>query len=214
MSSPRDNRIPVRTILLVLAVILALWTWTPVAAAGPTIPPSYVLMAESAALQLYVDPSTSQIVVLDKRNNKLWTSNPLPTSADRQTKASSQVNAVFFIDYADARREQPVYLDSISGKPKITVSPVSSGVSITYELVDLGLQFRLIYQLGDDYLNVTIPQDGIVESGAYTFVHIEPLPYFGATVGATSGYFVVPDGPGAWVRFHPQQPEYRLRYEG
>jgi hypothetical protein len=198
-------------VALALSAILA--TTPPSAAASVPIPSSFQLTAESANLRLYLDPATSQLIVEDKRNGKLWTSNPIAGVTGQRGPTRDQEKAVFFVYYTDSRRDHENYTDSALGKPKIALTSLPRGAAADYLFTDLGLGFRMLFQLGDDYLDVSIPRESLVEHGQNFFVGIEPLPFLGATSRDVPGYFVVPDGTGALVHFRPQQPGYRRSYD-
>lgn len=201
------------TLGLALAVSAILAIAPAPAAADTSLPASFQLVAESLNLRLYLDPTTTQVIVEDKRRGKLWTSNPIAGVTGTQGPARDQEKAVFLLYYTDARRDHENYTDSALGKPTIAVTPLARGVAVEYGLTPLGLRFQMIYQLGDDQLDVTIPRESLVEDGRNLFVGIEPLPFFGATSGNVPGYFVVPDGSGALVRFRSPQPGYRRAYD-
>ncbi len=198
-------------VALVLSVILA--AAPPPVAAESTIPSSFRLAAESAHLRLYLEPTTSQLIVEDKRNGKLWTSNPIDGVAGQRAPTRDQEKAVFFVYYTDSHRDHENYTDSAIGKPIIAVTSLARGAAADFRFNDLGLGFRMLFQLGDDYLDVSIPRESLSEEGQNLFVGIEPLPFLGATSSDVSGYFVVPDGTGALVHFRPQQPGYRRSYD-
>src|SRR5690606_37873257 len=60
------------------------------------VPDGFLLVAENANLQLYIEPDVTQFIVYDRRNGKLWRTNP-PGPHDRipsalwRTHAQSQI---------------------------------------------------------------------------------------------------------------------------
>ena len=48
-----------------------------VAGAQEVVPPEFQLVAENDALRLYLHPSSTQVIVEDKRNGRFWSSNPV-----------------------------------------------------------------------------------------------------------------------------------------
>ena len=71
------------------------------------IPEGYSLVAENATLQLFLDADTTQFIVVDRRQNRIWRTNP-PGPHDRipsalwRTHAASQLT----FSYTDSRRRQ------------------------------------------------------------------------------------------------------------
>lgn len=180
--------------------------------AAPLVPASFQVVAENDLLRLYMDPRTTQVIVEDRGDGHLWTSNPV-AGITRQRATNQQQNAVFMLDYTGAARERDTYTDSVAAAPAITLARLPGGVAVRYDLTSLGLSFQMVYHLGDDFLEVTIPSQSIQESDQNAIIRIEPLPFFGATTSRDAGYFVVPDGPGALLRFNQVQPEYRRSYK-
>lgn len=178
-----------------------------------TVPAEYQLVAESDALRLYLHPTSTQVIVEDKRNGRFWSSNPVAGLNGGQGASSDREQAVFFLLYTDARRGEPSFKHTLSAEPVIGFARIEGGVWVEYQIPSLDLQFDIVYQLGPDYLEVRVPQSTMAEGGDNVFSGIDLLPYFGAITGETEGYFMVPDGPGAIVHVRPEQPKYRRRYE-
>jgi hypothetical protein len=170
-------------------------------AQGPP-PPGFSTVAESAGLRLHVEPKGGQIAIDDKRSGRRWESN-LPGGHP----------AALALLYTDERRAQSRYLDSNSGKPAVTVRRITGGASVDYAFDEVGLGVQLVYRLGDDHLDVDLPLAGLREDANNVFARIEPLPHMGSTKADAHGYFVLPNGVGALVRFGESRPEYRREYE-
>src|SRR5690349_11924631 len=69
------------------------------AAPNPAVPDGYELVKETPGLRMYVNKSDSKIIVEDKRNGKLWSSNPLTPLSDQKSLLD---DAVFLINYTNA----------------------------------------------------------------------------------------------------------------
>jgi hypothetical protein len=209
----RSRTLPAVALLLPLLALLALLR--PASArAAPAIPPQFKQIAESANLQLYLDQQTTQVVVVDKRNGQVWSSNPVAGPTAQQAPGGSREQAVFFLDYTDDQLGDPKFLDSVTARPTVALGLTSNGAQIDYQFPQLGLGFTLIYQLGDDDLEAIVPNDSIVEQSTSYFARIELLPYFGAVPKEVPGYFFIPDGSGGLIHFRDKQPNYRLQYLG
>ncbi len=199
--------------LAVACCLLLLLVGVSVAGAQETVPPEFQLVAENDALRLYLHPSSTQVIVEDKRNGRFWSSNPVAGLNGGEGPSSDREQAVFFLLYTDARRSDPSFKHTLSAEPEIGYASIERGVWVEYRIPSLGMQFDIVYQLGPDYLEVRVPQSTMAEGAENVFAGIDLLPYFGAITGNTEGYFLVPDGPGAIIRTRPEQPKFRRRYE-
>jgi hypothetical protein len=65
----------------------------------------------------------------------------------------------------------------------------------------------VIYAVRDDFLEVTIPANEVVENGENSLVSLDILSFLGATHDDEEGYIVFPDGSGAIMRYTAQHPE-------
>jgi len=199
------------------------------AAPNPAIPAGYDQVAETPNLRLYINAENSKLIVEDKRSGKLWTSNPLQPLSDQKSLLD---DAVFTINYTNARRQMTNLGSSASEQPQISVQRISNGARVVYNLQKLKIEITIDYTINEEpsasepgkvrpYLQATIPEGGIKEGGDCSVatsttcamvVTLEMLPLFGATPVGDQGYLMVPDGAGAIVSFKPEYPQYRQRY--
>ncbi|MBI3970261.1 MAG: hypothetical protein HY332_03130 [Chloroflexi bacterium] len=198
------------------------------AAPNPAVPAGYEQVGETPSLRLYIDKSDSKIIVEDKRNGKLWTSTPLEPLSDQKSLLD---DAVFLLNYTNARRQMTNLASSASEKPALAFQNRPNGVRATYSIEKLKIKIDIDYAIKEEpsadgpgtvpYLEVTIPKDGVEESGdcstatsptCFMVVTVELLPLFGAAPVGAEGYLMVPDEAGAIVNFKPEYPQYRQRY--
>jgi hypothetical protein len=198
-------------------------------APNPQVPGGYEPVAETASARLYVNRADSKLIVEDKRYGKLWTSNPLEALSDQKTILD---DAVFQLNYTNARRQMTNLASSASEKPDLTFQSVQDGVRAVYDIPKLKLNITVDYTLKEEprqdvpgqtlaYLQVTVPDGGVKEGGdcssptsttCFMVVTLEMLPLFGAATVGSDGYLMIPDESGAIVRFKPEYPQYRQRY--
>lgn len=94
-----------------------------------------------------------------------------------------------------------------SGDGKAKVSEISGGVKITYTFKKAGITIPVTYKLEDDYLEARVEtadieeQDTSQKTGKLT-TSISIMSNFGAASSEDEGYFVIPDGSGALIRFN------------
>lgn len=178
------------------------------------IPSGYALVAENATLQLFIDAEKTQFIVVDRRQDKVWRTNP-PGPHDRipsalwRTHADSQLS----FSYTDAKRRQIRETDPLTEGARVTYEPIPNGVRVVYTMPTRGFTITTDYILGRDYLEVRIPEDGFIEEKEFRVVHLELLPFFGAATDRDTGYMVFPDSSGAIAPFTPDHGRYAKQFE-
>lgn len=208
--SRRDSRALLGALLL--AGLLITWVGT-ASAASTQVPEGYQLVAENDVLEMYLNPETTQFVILDRRNGKLWYTNPPElrniASALWQTHARSQL----FFGYTDDKRRQIRETDPITEGARVTYEPIENGVRIIYTMPNRGFVITTDYVLGDDYFEVRIPDSGIQETKEFSLVYLDLLPFFGAATDDDEGYMVFPDSSGAIAPFNKTHGRYARQFE-
>jgi hypothetical protein len=141
-------------------------------------------------------------------------------------------DAVFLINYTNARRQMTNLGSSASEQPAISMQNIQNGVRAVYDSEKLKMKITIDYVLKEEprvdgrtgsvaYLEVTVPENGIEERGdcsqassttCFMAVTLELLPLFGAAPVGSDGYLLIPDESGAIVRFKHEYPQYRQRY--
>jgi len=214
-----------RTILTGLAVAIAALLATFGAAAQEVgggvlqggerlVPDGYQLVAENANLQLYIEPDLTQFIVFDRRNSKVWRTNPPGpynniASALWRTHAQSQIT----FSYTDGKRRQIKETDPLTEGARVTYEPIRDGVRVVYTMNTRGFVITTDYVLGPDYLEVRIPDSGLEENSEFIIVYLELLPFFGAATDRDKGYMVFPDSSGAIAPYTPDHGRYAKQFE-
>ena len=173
----------------------------------PGVPDGYDLVGESDGLRLYLEQPTSALIVEDKRNGRLWRSSPADLNDNPGVGNTwrKRIESPILVSYAGPDRGQAKVADPED--MEMDYAPVEGGVRATYRFPSEGLELSVIYAVRDDFLEVTIPAAGIVESSENSLVSVEILSFLGATHDDEEGYIVFPDGSGAIMRYTAQHPE-------
>lgn len=186
----------------------ALVDWPVLDGRHPDVPVAYDLVAESEVLRLYLDKSTSALIVEDKRNSRLWRSSPADLDEVRVSQAwRRRIIVPIILSYTDADRGQATVADP--GDMEMEFAPVAGGVRARYRFPEQGFELSVFYIVHRDFLEVTIPEAEIVDGSGSgnTLVALDVLTFFGATHDGEEGYIVFPDGSGALARFTSPHPE-------
>ncbi|GBF75704.1 hypothetical protein PA598K_04130 [Paenibacillus sp. 598K] len=173
-------------------------------------------VTENDRLALAVN-SQGQLRVSERGSGYAWYSNP-----QQEAMALEQVQGYwrralespFIVEYLDLTgiATEVISASAADLDTKVTFHELDGGVEIAYDLQKIDLQFSYLLRLTDEYLEVTIPDDRIRESGNARLVRLWALPMFGALQGAShTGYMFVPDGIGALIPFDPTT-SYSIQY--
>ncbi|KIL39936.1 hypothetical protein SD70_17110 [Gordoniibacillus kamchatkensis] len=188
------------------------------AAKVTVLPPEegFAKVAETDRLELKFRAQDSAIQVKDKRDGHVWRSAyPLGDSkvdGNDLWKADSQ--SVFHLSYTNPSTPTLEVLETNSAllQPAMQTMPIDGGISVHYDVQQLGIGFAVEFRLQGGGLEVRVPADSIRESGQFAIMKIVPLPFFGAAGDDAEGYGFYPDGPGALSYFKSNHPQYMEPY--
>lgn len=165
-------------------------------------------VASAGAWQLTVEASTGEFAVENQAAGVRWRSNP--TAQEREADEIAKGNgrallaSALRIEYQDA-------LGNISASSGYTASvrkdglrlyAIEDGFRAEYTFVDEEIVIPLDVQLQPDGLHCSVPVAEIQELGENRLLTLTLLPAFGAAGPEEEGYFLVPDGSGALIRFN------------
>lgn len=167
----------------------------------------YALALQNEQYELYVQPDTTQVSIVDRKSGYRWNSNPTQEELANETvKGQLLTNLQSPFVLTNVRSEgadQTVreILNSKSPGIEATMLQHDQVLQIQYSFPKKQLSFVMQYELTAQGLKVKIPSKGIHEDGAFVIYSLDLLPYFGASLGKEGGYLLVPDGPGGLIRF-------------
>ena len=164
-------------------------------------------VTENDKLALYVDDDTAVIGLYDKAKDKMWWSTPENVGHDKTATNTivEDLSSSLKMVYGEPDARSTTNMRS-RGDAKIKVKDKSSGVKITYSFKKAGITVPVTYTLEDDYLEAKIDTADIEEEdtsqSGKLVTSLSMLSSFGAASSADTGYFVIPDGSGALIRFN------------
>ncbi|WP_409347172.1 DUF5696 domain-containing protein [Paenibacillus sp. MBLB4367] len=121
----------------------------PLAAAVPIKAPDRMeLMAENGVLQLYMNKTTTEIAVADKRSGAIWYSNPQDRDKDKIAAAinKSNLSSQLIVSYFDEKGHETVidnYQESIARK-QFEIVKTDKGVKVVYQIGNFQKGIELI----------------------------------------------------------------------
>lgn len=164
-------------------------------------------VTENDKLALYVDDDTAVIGLYDKAAEKMWWSTPENVGHDKRATNTivDDLSSSLKMVYGEPEARSTTNMRSKSDA-KVKVKDKSSGVKITYTFRKAGITIPVTYTLEDDYLEARIETSEIEEedtsqTGKLT-TSLSIMSSFGAASSTDEGYFVIPDGSGALIRFN------------
>ncbi|WP_409344732.1 DUF5696 domain-containing protein [Paenibacillus sp. MBLB4367] len=194
-----------------------------------------VRAADNANLSLSIDLKDGNIEVLDKAGGFVWRSKPAKEEVDKDASNNlwkNNLQSPLIVEYVKSYTETvPTFANAFTPNTKVTVYEMTNGARAYYEFESIGIKMAVDYYLHDDHLEVEVPHYMIEEpadvyetdeQGVTTLdssklrkiVAYNVLPFFGAAqAGSSQGYLMVPDGPGALIRFG-QNKTYNLNFTG
>ncbi|MBP1988447.1 DUF5696 domain-containing protein [Paenibacillus eucommiae] len=177
----------------------------------------FAIVSDNSGYTLLIAPETTQIAVRSKHNGFLWRSNPAKELLAKETVKGmllSNLQSPYVLEYVTSGKTQRNMTNALEAKLEKSFIQTDRGVEVTYRYTQLSLAIVIRYELTDHGLEVTIPSQGIEESGDHQLFSLQLLPYFGAVSGTEEdGYMFVPDGPGGLIYYDGSRPAVGNRYD-
>ncbi len=160
--------------------------------------------AENEDFRLLVDDRLGNIAVENKKTGYIWWSAPL--GASRDTKATplliNELRSANKLTYGTPSKHSTTILRSATEDCEISVKDIEGGVRITYRY-EKGFTVPVEYTLENDHIRAKLKISDIKEPDNENIItEINIMNSFGAADMSENGYFIIPDGCGALVRFN------------
>lgn len=197
-----------------VAVLACLLGFAALAGAQSSVPEGYSLAAENQYLELYVNEELAQLIVRHKATGEIWRTNPdLSNHPSIASLWRSHMNSQVVVEYTDEKKRTNRRTDNVDQSALVAYQPIQDGIRITFTMEALGFQIPIEYTLGDNYLEVRIRDEELLETGQYMIVNMWLVPFFGSVPNTAEGYMVIPDGSGAVAYFREDHPDYTAQFE-
>ena len=163
--------------------------------------------AENDKLRMIVDDRSASFGIENKKNGYIWWSSPLEASQDKTATelVADELRSSNVLRYGiPMSRSGNNILRSGSDKDCVyNVSDIENGIRIVYGYKDAGFTVPVDYTIEDDHLRASVRVSEIAETNPENIAtEMTVLGSFGAASDDEDGYFVIPDGCGALVRFN------------
>ncbi len=205
-------------LVLLLAAVLFLSSFPLYAALG-LAPNEFEPVDENERLALYIDPASGQVIVQNKADGYQWRSNPEQPDPKAKGVHKMTLQSQLVLNYLSDRGtalSAPSQVESVN-KDGLTVR-IENGVAVCrYDFVKAEIAVTVTYRLKDDYVEVSVPVEGLEMRGANTVSSLDLLPAFDGQDSNAQGYLFVPDGCGALIRYNngvTAMAEYKAQLYG
>ncbi|MBR5682545.1 MAG: hypothetical protein IKW96_04565 [Ruminococcus sp.] len=163
--------------------------------------------AENDKLRMIIDDRSASFGIENKENGFIWWSSPLEASQDTTATGlvADELRSSNVLRYGiPMSRSGNNMLRSGSDKDCVfNVSDIENGIRVIYGYKDAGFTVPVEYTIEDDHLRARVKISEIAESKPENIAtEMTLLGSFGAAPDDEEGYFVIPDGCGALVRFN------------
>lgn len=160
--------------------------------------------AENDSYIMLVDDISGIIALQNRSTGYIWYSSPPDTDTDETASEliKNEILSSNVLRYGvPEKRNNNNYLRSNTGDCDFTVSDIENGVRIDYRY-SAGFEFPVEYVLESDCLRASLKTAEIRETNPMNIAtEVTIMGSFGAG-GDEDGYFVIPDGSGALIRFN------------
>lgn len=168
---------------------------------------AYRYGAESDTLRMIVDDRSAIFGIENKETGYIWWSSPLGATQDKMATGllAEELRSSNVLRYGVplSRSGNNVLRSGSESDCTFAVSDIDNGIRVVYNYSGAGFKFPVEYTLEGDHLRASVKVSEIEESKAANIAtEMTVLGSFGAASDKEEGYFVIPDGCGALVRFN------------
>ena len=159
----------------------------------------YTQKISNEVLEVWFREKTDSIIIADKRSGYIWNCFNKEESENLNKRWNSFANSICSIEYYD--KNNKIKQTQLCNE-KATYKWNSTGLSCTFNAGSIGIKFVFEMTLKNDNITFTVKDESIEESGKNKLKSIYFMPFLGSTYqDEIPGYFFVPDGCGALIRF-------------
>lgn len=161
----------------------------------------FVLKMANNRLQIWFREETHGIRVVDLKNGHIWGALDSDKPEGMNSKWSAMANSICTVEYFDeSLSESRISISDSSAQTDYTWNNDSVNCKVNFSSINISFSFTL--SLLDDGFRICFDKGSLKEDGASKIKSLYFLPFFGCVrENETDGYLLIPDGPGALIRF-------------
>lgn len=162
-------------------------------------------VCENSNLALYYTEEEDILALVNKKNGYIWWSSPINVQADSEAKATmkNELRSTLVLSYGKSSdRTVSILRSAKNGKMKYSVS--GDTLTVKYRFPVTGFVISVKYTLGDTFLSASVDTSEIEEKSENEeiILDISLLPNMTSVSSDENGYYIVPDGSGALIKFN------------
>lgn len=176
---------------------------------------TYRYATENDSFKMLVDDRNAIIGLENKETGYIWWSSPVGATRDEVATPLliNELRSSSVLKYGVPERRSSTFLRSNTDDCSVSVKDIKNGVEVTYNYSKAGIKYPVEYTIEDDHLKASLKVSEIQETNkANVATEITLLGSFGAGSSDEDGYFVIPDGSGALVRFNNEKTAQKNAY--
>lgn len=160
----------------------------------------FEMVAETDAAELWLAKDFHTIRIVDRRTGYVWGAIPLENARNLNKSWQSYAGSIVAIECYDSKHSERRY--GLLSNANVTYELVDNGFAFSAEYSSLGITFTGRATLIGNKLTFQLDEGSVVESGEYRLKSLAFVPYLGSVFeDEVEGWFLLPDGPGALMRF-------------
>lgn len=158
---------------------------------------SFTLIEENESLALYVDTTTANIAVLEKKTNEVWKA----YRDDIITSSYDSKSSIMDISYRGGN--DLLMKVGSNSNAYFEIRKIANGCKFIFTFETQEATFTIPFKvlLHNDFLEIIVLYNEIKEKGEGRLADISLLPNWGAGNATEDGYVFIPDGSGAIIEY-------------
>lgn len=161
---------------------------------------------ENDSFRMLVDDENAVFGLESKETGYIWWSSPPGAMHDDSATEilAGGLRSSVILNYGiPEKQSENNPLRSNTDGCDMTVTDIENGIRVDYNFGKAGFKFPVEYTLEEDHLRASLKVGDIEERNpANIITEITLMETFGAASSEENGYFVIPDGSGALIRFN------------
>lgn len=171
----------------------------------------FELVAQTEIAQLWLNRNEHTIRMVDTRSGYIWGAIPLTDARNLNASWRSYAASIVSIECFDSKYNEKRY--GMLDNAQVVYRLAEDGFAFDAYFEALGIRFSGSVRLQHNALSCQIVPDSFREEGDFLLKSLVFSPYLGSVYGdEVPGWFLLPDGPGALMRFR-QSGSYISGYD-
>lgn len=156
---------------------------------------------DNGSVELWISEENASLRAVEKKSGYVWGSLASQADPNLNDTWNAFANSIATIEYFDEfNTSYQVSLSDSQVEKSFTAE--NDSLTIDMDCKEIGISLTLGIELNDDGFEIYVVKDSLKEESVNKIAKLYLIPFFGSTLKAeTDGYFFVPDGSGALIRF-------------